>query len=157
LDIEVEKHTFHTRNGLVLEEEIHWTKEEGAKPQRNDRVFQGNRLTRMELPGEKTLLEYVWGLIWLSLHEPYPDNGRPAKPTPVTVGGSRVSGWKHSETWKNEEQEGKREAVYAWDPWALKDVPVEARFLPFTSKVTTWAPDNKKEVETEEQRTLRWF
>lgn len=156
-DVQLEKHTFHTRNGVVQDEEIHWTKEEGAKPQRNDRVFQGIRLTRMDVRGEKSLLEYVWDLVWLSLHVPYTDDGRPAKPTPVTVGGNRVSGWKHTETWNNEEEEGKRETVYAWDPWALKDAPVEVRFLPFTSKLSTWPPGRKKEVETEEGRTLRWY
>ncbi|WP_373691678.1 DUF6068 family protein [Hyalangium versicolor] len=156
LDLSLEKHTFHTRSGLVLEDEILWTYEEGAKPQRGDRVYQGKRLTRMELPREKLLLEYVWDLIWLSLHAPYPDKGRPAASKAMSVAGHRVQTWKFQEKWDEPQSAGEREAVYLWDPWAPADAPVEVRFQPLSSKVTSWDPGRRKEADTEAERTLSW-
>jgi hypothetical protein len=157
LDTRVEQYTFRTRNGVVQTEAVQWSREEGAERQRGDRVFEGVRLTRMDSSSEETLLEFVYGLVLLSLEEPFPTQGRPAAPKAMKVGTQRVQAWRSLEKWKSAEGEGEHDAMYAWEPWALKDAPVQVRFLPFTSRRSTWPAGNRKEAETYTTRTLRWF
>ena len=159
LDTRVEQYTFRTRNGVVQTATVQWSRQEGAERQRGDRVVEGVRLTRIsEDPGsDEALIEFVYSLAVLALEEPFPTQGRPATPKAVKVGTQRVQAWRSLEKQKGAEWEEEHEALYAWYPWALKDAPVQVRFLPFTSRQSTWPPGNRKEAETSTTRMLRWF
>jgi hypothetical protein len=154
----LDTHVFRTANGRVLDEGGEWSRQPGAKRRRNDRVVDGVRLTFESGPSSQSLLEFLFGLVRLSVHEPFPTEALPPAPETLDVGGRPVRARRGLEEWNNavNNEAGRFETLHAWDPWELEEAPIQVRFLPLVARGSSWRPDEPKRVTTWERRVLRW-